>query len=94
MMKAPLNQDYKKLREEMVEKAIFARGVRSELVLDGFINYNGHLEIHNSLLGVLLADQPRTVSPRGDISNDQLIGLNVRPLRVVFAADLSRPNSR
>ena len=28
----------------------------------GFINYNGHLEIHNSLLGVLLADQPRTVS--------------------------------
>jgi CRP/FNR family cyclic AMP-dependent transcriptional regulator len=29
----------------------------------GFINYNGHLEIHNSLLSVLLADQPRTVSP-------------------------------
>ncbi len=28
----------------------------------GFINYNGHLEIHNSLLSVLLADQPRTVS--------------------------------
>ncbi|MGA8825363.1 MAG: helix-turn-helix domain-containing protein, partial [Pseudolabrys sp.] len=29
----------------------------------GFIDYNGHLEVHNSLLGVLLADQPRTVSP-------------------------------
>jgi len=29
----------------------------------GFINYNGHLEVHNSLVGVLLADQPRTVSP-------------------------------
>jgi CRP-like cAMP-binding protein len=29
----------------------------------GFIDYNGHLEIHNSLVGVLLADQPRTVSP-------------------------------
>jgi CRP/FNR family transcriptional regulator, cyclic AMP receptor protein len=28
----------------------------------GFIDYNGHLEVHNSLLGVLLADQPRTVS--------------------------------
>jgi len=28
----------------------------------GFINYNGHLEVHSSLLGVLLADQPRTVS--------------------------------
>jgi protein-L-isoaspartate(D-aspartate) O-methyltransferase len=33
-MKAPLNLDYKKLRDEMVEKAIFARGVRSELVLN------------------------------------------------------------
>jgi CRP/FNR family cyclic AMP-dependent transcriptional regulator len=29
----------------------------------GFIKYNGHLEVHSSLLGVLLADQPRTVSP-------------------------------
>jgi CRP/FNR family transcriptional regulator, cyclic AMP receptor protein len=28
----------------------------------GFIDYNGHLEVHNSLLGVLLADEPRTVS--------------------------------
>jgi len=28
----------------------------------GFIDYNGHLEVHNSLLGVLLADQPRTVN--------------------------------
>jgi CRP/FNR family cyclic AMP-dependent transcriptional regulator len=29
----------------------------------GFINYNGHLEVHSSLLSVVLADQPRTVSP-------------------------------
>jgi len=28
----------------------------------GFIEYNGHLEVHNSLVGVLLAEQPRTVS--------------------------------
>jgi CRP/FNR family cyclic AMP-dependent transcriptional regulator len=28
----------------------------------GFIDYNGHLEVHNSLVGVLLADQPRSVS--------------------------------
>ena len=28
----------------------------------GFIDYNGHLEVHTSLLGVLLADQPRTVN--------------------------------
>jgi CRP/FNR family transcriptional regulator, cyclic AMP receptor protein len=29
----------------------------------GFIDYNGHLEVYNSLVGVLLADQPRTVNP-------------------------------
>src|SRR4029079_13630142 len=29
----------------------------------GFIDYNGHLEVHSSLLGLLLADQPRTVNP-------------------------------
>src|SRR6185312_15084742 len=34
----------------------------------GFINYNGHLEVHSSLLGVLLADQPRTVSRQNRIS--------------------------
>jgi Cyclic nucleotide-binding domain len=30
----------------------------------GFIDYNGHLEVHNSLVGVLLVDEPRTVSPQ------------------------------
>ena len=29
----------------------------------GFIDYNGHLEVHNSLVGILLADQPRSVAP-------------------------------
>jgi len=28
----------------------------------GFIDYNGHLEVHTSLVGVLLADEPRTVN--------------------------------
>ena len=29
----------------------------------GFISYNGHLEVHSSLLGVVLAEQPRSVEP-------------------------------
>jgi protein-L-isoaspartate O-methyltransferase len=33
-MKTSLNPDFKKLRKEMVESAIFARGVRSELILN------------------------------------------------------------
>jgi hypothetical protein len=27
----------------------------------GFISYNGHLEVHSSLLGVVLAEQSRSV---------------------------------
>jgi CRP/FNR family cyclic AMP-dependent transcriptional regulator len=27
----------------------------------GFIDYNGHLEVHSSLLSVVLAEQPRAV---------------------------------
>ena len=27
----------------------------------GFIDYNGHLEVHSSLLSVVLTEQPRTV---------------------------------
>ena len=30
----------------------------------GFISYNGHLEVHSSLLSVVLSDQPNTVEPR------------------------------
>ncbi len=29
----------------------------------GFIDYNGHLEVHSSLLSVVLAEQPRSVDP-------------------------------
>jgi CRP/FNR family transcriptional regulator, cyclic AMP receptor protein len=34
----------------------------------GFIEYNGHLEVHNSLLSVLLADHPRTVNVERNVS--------------------------
>ena len=29
----------------------------------GFIGYNGHLEVHSSLLSVVLSEQPRSVKP-------------------------------
>ena len=34
----------------------------------GFIEYNGHLEVHSSLLNVVLHDDPRSVRTR-DVSN-------------------------
>jgi CRP/FNR family cyclic AMP-dependent transcriptional regulator len=34
----------------------------------GFIDYNGHVEVHSSLLSVVLAEQTRSVEPIGDSS--------------------------
>jgi CRP-like cAMP-binding protein len=34
----------------------------------GFIEYNGHVEVHNSLLSVLLTDHPRTVDEARNVS--------------------------
>ncbi len=30
----------------------------------GFINYNGHIDVHSSLLSVVLADKARSVEPK------------------------------
>ena len=32
----------------------------------GFIEYNGHLEVHSSLLSVVLSEQSRSVEPAAD----------------------------
>lgn len=32
----------------------------------GFINYNGHIDVHSSLLSVVLADKARSVSPAAE----------------------------
>ena len=39
----------------------------------GFIEYNGHLEVHSSLLSVVLHDDSRSVSG-SDVSNFELVG--------------------
>jgi CRP-like cAMP-binding protein len=36
----------------------------------GFIDYNGHLEVHSSLLSVVLTDPPRSVEPVADMVAD------------------------
>jgi CRP/FNR family cyclic AMP-dependent transcriptional regulator len=38
----------------------------------GFIDYNGRLEVHSSLLSVVLAEQPRSMEAPGDISVNAL----------------------
>lgn len=48
----------------------------------GFINYNGHLEVHSSLLSVVLAEQPRSVETVPDISVSDAATRKVRPAKL------------
>ena len=45
----------------------------------GFISYNGHLEVHSSLLSVVLAEQPRSVEPVSDIAVSDPAAAQKRP---------------
>jgi DNA-binding MarR family transcriptional regulator len=53
----------------------------------GFIDYNGHLEVHSSLLSVLLAEQPRTVRlPQYfSVSDRAAAGISVVKQAVTFS---------
>ena len=37
----------------------------------GFIDYNGHLEIHSSLLSVVLNDPPRTTEKESPLTTEE-----------------------
>jgi hypothetical protein len=64
-MRASTNPDFKKLRTEMVEKAIFARGVRSDLVLDAMRSVPREYDVL-----VLLGVVPISICPvRSSISS-------------------------
>jgi len=45
----------------------------------GFIDYNGHLAVHSSLLSVVLAEQPRSVEPISDIAVSDPAAAHKRP---------------
>jgi hypothetical protein len=57
-----------KISQEMLAEMIGTTRSRVSIFMNkfrkaGFINYNGHLEVHSSLLSVVLADEPRSVTP-------------------------------
>ena len=48
----------------------------------GFISYNGHLEVHSSLLSVVLAELPRSVEPISDIAVSDPATAKRRPAKL------------
>ncbi|HEX8167636.1 MAG TPA: Crp/Fnr family transcriptional regulator [Beijerinckiaceae bacterium] len=64
-----------KISQETLAEMIGTTRSRASLFMNkfrklGFIDYNGHLEVHSSLLSVVLHDDPRSVRG-GDVSNSE-----------------------
>src|ERR1700690_24170 len=79
-MRAPLNLDYKKLRDEMVEKAIFARGVRSELVLNAMRSVPRESFLPAQLREFAYEDAPLPIEEGQTISQPYIVAFMVEAL--------------
>jgi Protein-L-isoaspartate(D-aspartate) O-methyltransferase (PCMT) len=75
-MKTPLSMEFEKLREEMVEKAIFARGVRSELVLNAMRSVAPELFLPAQLREFAYDDAPLPIEEGQTISQPYIVAFN------------------
>ncbi len=79
-MTVPLNPDYKKLRDEMVEHAIIARGVRSELVLDAMRRVPRELFLPPKLREFAYEDAPLPIEEGQTISQPYIVAFMTEAL--------------
>jgi protein-L-isoaspartate(D-aspartate) O-methyltransferase len=79
-MKSSLNFEYKKLREEMVEKAIFARGVRSELVLNAMRSVPRESFLPTKLHEFAYEDAPLPIEEGQTISQPYIVAFMTEAL--------------
>ena len=79
-MKNPLNMNFDKLRADMVEKAIFARGVRSELVLDAMRNVPRESFLPAQLREFAYEDVPLPIEEGQTISQPYIVAFMTEAL--------------
>ena len=79
-MKASLNQEYKKLRDEMVDKAVFARGVRSELVLNAMRTVPRESFLPSQLREFAYEDAPLPIEQGQTISQPYIVAFMTEAL--------------
>ena len=79
-MKIRSKLDYKKLRDEMVEKAIFARGVRSELVLDAMRSVPRESFLPSQLREFAYDDSPLPIEEGQTISQPYIVAFMAEAL--------------
>jgi protein-L-isoaspartate(D-aspartate) O-methyltransferase len=79
-MKNPLNIDFGKLRKDMVENAIFARGVRSELVLSAMRNVPRESFLPAQLREFAYEDAPLPIEEGQTISQPYIVAFMTEAL--------------
>ncbi len=79
-MKASLNPDFKRLRKEMVENAIFARGVRSELVLNAMRSVPRETFLPTQLREFAYDDAPLPIEEGQTISQPYIVAFMTEAL--------------
>ena len=79
-MKVRSKLDYKKLRDEMVEKAIFARGVRSEPVLDAMRSVPRESFLPSQLREFAYDDAPLPIEEGQTISQPYIVAFMTEAL--------------
>jgi protein-L-isoaspartate(D-aspartate) O-methyltransferase len=79
-MKSSLDLEYKKFREEMVEKSIFARGVRSKLVLDAMLSVPRESFLPTKLREFAYEDAPLPIEEGQTISQPYIVAFMTEAL--------------
>ncbi len=79
-MKASLDLEYKKFRDEMVEKSIFARGVRSKLVLDAMRSVPRESFLPTKLREFAYEDAPLPIEEGQTISQPYIVAFMTEAL--------------
>ena len=79
-MKNPLDIDFRKLRKEMVEKAIYARGVRSELVLNAMRSVSRESFLPAQLREFAYDDTALPIEEGQTISQPYIVALMIEAL--------------
>ena len=74
------HEDYAKLRQEMVERAIFARGVRSELVLDAMRTVPREKFLPENLREFAYDDSPLPIEEGQTISQPYIVAFMIEAL--------------
>ena len=81
-MKTSSIPDFRKLREEMVEKAIFARGVRSELVLNAMRSVPRESFLPARLREFAYEDTPLPIAEGQTISQPYIVAMMTEALEL------------